>query len=346
MYYTSVKNDIFLTPFGENEPTGSTIDGFFVNLDKTRRVGLEAGTAYTFPAGHSLYLNYSYTRATFQTDAEVFSIREADEVDGQPVINPFPTENNVTPGSRFPLVPDHQIKLGGLARIGRYVSVGADGRYTGKQYLRGDEANVTDQLDGYFVADARVGVEFGRWEINGIVTNVFQNESAIFGTFNINQGNPAGLTVERFLTPNARRAFRLVVRTTLGGTCSTVADVRRRHRLGCVSACAIRYDWRPTIRCNVPHAAPGTMQRVARETRRYPCGAAMVNPLITVAGVGTPTSVRLSDRGAGAASPARCVSRPKRMSPARLRRITPSAGVDRSRAKLTQCDTVPWRGPA
>jgi outer membrane receptor protein involved in Fe transport len=217
-YYTRVKNDIFLTPFNdEDEPAGSTIDGFFVNLDKTRRVGLEAATAYTFPRGHSVYLNYSYTRATFQSEAEVFSIRSTDEVDGEPVLNPFPTENQVAPGSRFPLVPDHQIKLGGLARIGRSLSLGADGRYIGKQYLRGDEANVTDRLDGYFVADARVGVEFGRWEINGIVTNLFQNESAIFGTFNINQGNPAGLTVERFLTPNSRRAFRLVVRTTLGG---------------------------------------------------------------------------------------------------------------------------------
>ena len=76
---------------------------------------------------------------------------------------------------------------------------------------------MTNQLDGYFVADARVGVEFGRWEINGIVTNLLQNDNAIFGTFNINQGNPAGLTVERFLTPSARRAFRLVVRTTIGG---------------------------------------------------------------------------------------------------------------------------------
>jgi iron complex outermembrane recepter protein len=218
VYYTSVKNDIFLSPFGnENEPAGSTIDGFFVNLDQTRRVGLEASGAYTFPRGHSLYLNYSYTRATFQSDAEIFTIRSTEDADGEPVINPFPTDNDVTPGSRFPLVPDHQIKFGGLARVGQYVSIGADGRYLGKQYLRGDEANVTDQLDGYFVADARVGLEFGRWEINGIVTNLFQNQNAIFGTFNINQGNPAGLTVERFLTPNARRAFRLVVRTTLGG---------------------------------------------------------------------------------------------------------------------------------
>jgi iron complex outermembrane recepter protein len=217
-YYTDVSNDIFLTPFGdEDEPAGSTIDGFFVNLDQTRRVGLEAAATYTFPRGHSVYLNYAYTRATFQTDAGVFSIRSVEEADGEPVINPFPTRNQVVPGNRFPLVPDHQIKFGGLARIGRYLSVGADARYIGKQYLRGDEANVTDPLDGYFVADARVGIEFGRWEINGIVTNLLQNASAIFGTFNINQGNPAGLTVERFLTPNARRAFRLVVRTTLGG---------------------------------------------------------------------------------------------------------------------------------
>ena len=217
-YYTRVRNDIFLTPFGdENAPAGSTIDGFFVNLDRTRRAGVEAAAAYTFPRGHSVYLNYAFTRATFQSPAEVFSIRSTQEVDGEPVINPFPTGNAVAAGSRFPLVPDHQIKFGGLARIGRYLSVGADGRYTGKQYLRGDEANVTPQLDGYFVADARVGVELGRWEINGIVTNLFQNQSAIFGTFNINQGNPNGLTVERFLTPNARRMFRLVVRTTLGG---------------------------------------------------------------------------------------------------------------------------------
>ncbi|HET8833187.1 MAG TPA: TonB-dependent receptor [Gemmatimonadales bacterium] len=218
VYYTSVKNDIFLSPFGdENEPAGSTIDGFFVNLDKTRRVGLEASGTYAFPRGHSVYLNYSYTRATFQSDAGIFTIRSTQDAGGEPVVNPFPTKNDVTPGDRFPLVPDHQIKLGGLARVGRYVSVGADARYIGKQYLRGDEANVTDQLDGYFVADARVGVEFGRWEINAIVTNLFQNENPIFGTFNINQGNPGGLTVERFLTPNARRAFRLVVRTRLGG---------------------------------------------------------------------------------------------------------------------------------
>jgi outer membrane receptor protein involved in Fe transport len=222
VYYTGVKNDIFLTPFSEgNTPAGSTIDGFFVNLAKTRRVGLELAASYRFPSGHSAYVNYAYTRATFQSDADIFTIRSAGGINqetGDTITNPFPTDNEVVAGKRFPLVPDHQIKFGGLVKVGEYVSVGADGRYIGKQYLRGDEANVTDPLDGYFVADGRVGVEFGRWEINGIVTNLFQNKRAIFGAFNVNQSNPSGATVERFLAPSYRRSFRLVVRTTLGGS--------------------------------------------------------------------------------------------------------------------------------
>ncbi|HWB41450.1 MAG TPA: TonB-dependent receptor, partial [Gemmatimonadales bacterium] len=218
VYHMNVRNDIVLTPFGEEEPEGGTIDGFFINIDQTRRVGAELAVAYRFPAGHSVYLNYAFTRATFQSPAEIFSIRSIEEEEGEeePVINPFPTENEVVAGNRLPLVPDHLIKGGATARIGQYFYVGADARYTGTQYLRGDEANVTSQLDDYIVADARVGVEFDRWEISGVVTNLFQNRYAIFGTFNINQGNPDGPTVERFLSPGAERMFRLIVRTSLG----------------------------------------------------------------------------------------------------------------------------------
>jgi outer membrane receptor protein involved in Fe transport len=218
VYHMNVRNDIVLTPFGEEEPEGGTIDGFFINIDQTRRVGAELAAAYRFPAGHSVYLNYAFTRATFQSPAEIFSIRSIEEEEGEeePVINPFPTENEVVAGNRLPLVPDHLIKGGATARIGQYFYVGADARYTGTQYLRGDEANVTSQLDDYIVADARVGVEFDRWEISGVVTNLFQNRYAIFGTFNINQGNPDGPTVERFLSPGAERMFRLIVRTSLG----------------------------------------------------------------------------------------------------------------------------------
>jgi outer membrane receptor protein involved in Fe transport len=218
VYHMNVGNDIFLTPYSGDGPTGSTIDGYFINLDRTRRVGFELGSAYRFPAGHSVYLNYAFTRATFQSQAEIFSIRSIEEEGEDEVINPFPTDNAVAPGDRLPLVPDHVLKGGGTVRIGRYLYFGADARYTGKQFLRGDEANVTDPLDDYIVTDARVGVEFDRWEVTGVVTNLFQNRYATFGTFNINQGNPAGVTVERFLSPNSERMFRLIVRTSLGGS--------------------------------------------------------------------------------------------------------------------------------
>ena len=68
-----------------------------------------------------------------------------------------------------------------------------------------------------------------------MVTNLFQNRYAIFGTFNINQGNPAGPTVERFLTPGSRadvpadRAD-LAGRGAAGGRCAG-------HRL---SGCSFR----------------------------------------------------------------------------------------------------------
>jgi iron complex outermembrane recepter protein len=214
-YHMNVRNDIFLTPFGEEEPEGGTIDGFFINLDKTRRVGVEVGAAYRFNGGHSAYLNYAFTRATFQSPADIFSIRSLDDA---AVGNPFPTDNAVVAGDRLPLVPDHLIKGGATARIGRYFYLGADARYTGKRWPRGDEANVTSPLDDYIVTDARAGVEFDRWEVSGVVTNVFQNRYATFGGFNVNQGNPAGPTVERFLSPGAERMFRLIVRTSLGGS--------------------------------------------------------------------------------------------------------------------------------
>ncbi len=206
VYRTSVKNDIFLFPFEEEgEPEGSTIDGFFANIERTRRVGVELGSRVSLTGGHSLYANYAYSRATFQVeDIEIFSIREA-----------AGGENEVEPGDRFPLVPDHQVRAGGIIRLPAGVTFGLDGRYTGQQYLRGDEANEEEPLDGYFVADARVGVEFGPWEVSGIVTNIFDNDYATFGTFNLNQG--AGDALERFLTPGQVRQFRVILRRGFGG---------------------------------------------------------------------------------------------------------------------------------
>lgn len=207
-FHTDVLNEIQLFPYDEEgEPEGSTIDGFFANIDKTRREGVEAALTVGTRQGHSFYANYAWTRATYQVDGvEIFSIRE--EAGG---------ENEVEVGDRIPLVPAHQVKAGAMLALPKGGAFGADVRYIGRQFLRGDEANEEEPLDDYLVADARLGWDFGPWGVNLVVNNVFNRRYAIFGTYNINQGNPAGPTLERFLTPGHVRQFRLIVRRSFGG---------------------------------------------------------------------------------------------------------------------------------
>ncbi len=203
LYRTNVKNDIYLFP-SPDAVDGSTIQGYFGNIDKTRREGAELGLNFGFGRGHSAYINYAWTQATFQAVAAIQSPRS--------------DVNTTAVGDKIPLVPEHQVKFGLNLQAGRHLSVGADARYIGSQYLRGDEANQDAPLKGYFVTDARATVHFGPWEVSGLVNNVFNTMYASFGTFNVNQGNPAGDTLERFLTPGQKLTFRLVVRRAFGGS--------------------------------------------------------------------------------------------------------------------------------
>jgi outer membrane receptor protein involved in Fe transport len=201
-YRTDVRDDIFLFA-SDSAPTGSTIEGFFDNLDKTRREGVELSAQLFLAGGHTLYANYGFTRATFQSPAEIFSIRED-----------FGGNNQVTPGDELPLVPKHQVKFGGSFLLPSGFYLGGDGRYIGSQWLRGDEANEEPKLDGYFVADARFGWRGHGWEFTLVGNNIFQNKYATFGGFNVNQGS--GNVLERFLTPGFRRVVRLIVRRSFG----------------------------------------------------------------------------------------------------------------------------------
>jgi iron complex outermembrane recepter protein len=205
-YYANVKNDIFVTP-NANAPQESTIAGYFINLDKTRRKGIEANARYLIPGGHSVYLNYAHTLATFQSDADIFSPVE-DAAAG--------VSNTVHPGDHFPLVPKDQVKGGVEVHPVPQVTLGLQGRYVGPQWVRGDEANQFPQIPSYFVTDARAGLNIAQWEVVGIVTNLFDKHYANYGAYNFNESEP-GSPLERFLTPGQKIAFRVVVRRSFGG---------------------------------------------------------------------------------------------------------------------------------
>jgi iron complex outermembrane recepter protein len=204
VYRTNVRDDIF---FIQSE--NAVFEGFFDNIGTTRREGVELALQVLPSERLSLYANYAFTRATFLDPAEIFSIRADSAFAGSPLAGP----NNVDEGDRLPLVPDHQVKVGGLLTLPVGVQFGLDARYLGKQWLRGDEANETAPLDGYLVVNARVGFSRARWEVSAVVSNVFGSHRPIFGTFNENRRTG---TLERFLTPLNARAFKLIVRRAFG----------------------------------------------------------------------------------------------------------------------------------
>jgi outer membrane receptor protein involved in Fe transport len=204
LYRTEVRDDI-----GFIQSEAAVFEGYFANIGKTRREGVEVALQVYPRPGFSLYANYAWTRATYRTAAEIFSIRADDAF----ATSPLAGENDVEPGDRLPLVPEHQVKAGGLLEITPRLGLGLDARYIGPQWLRGDEANETSRLKGYLVANARAGLALGPWRVNAILTNIFDSHRAIFGTFNVNRRTGQ---LERFLTPMNGRAFKLVLAREFG----------------------------------------------------------------------------------------------------------------------------------
>ncbi|HET9727616.1 MAG TPA: TonB-dependent receptor, partial [Gemmatimonadales bacterium] len=205
LYRTAVRNDIAFI-----QSANAIFEGFFANIGHTRREGAELSVQVLPTQAVSLYANYAYTLATYQDPAEIFSIRADAAFAGSPLAGP----NDVQPGDRLPTIPAHQVKAGGLVQLSSGFDAGLDLRYTGSQWLRGDEANETNPLGGYFTVGARVGLERGPWEVSMVGTNVFNSHRAIFGTFNENRQSGE---LERFLTPMGARTVKLVVRRSFGG---------------------------------------------------------------------------------------------------------------------------------
>jgi outer membrane receptor protein involved in Fe transport len=209
VYRTDVKDDISFIA-----SDAALLEGFFANIGKTRREGVELSAQTHLRGGHSVYANYSYTRASFRTKAEIFSIRSEgqfapDSVDASPLYG----ANEVKVGNRLPLVPDHLLRFGAALALGSRLDAGVDARYTGKQWLRGDEANETGALDGYFTGDVRLEWKGRGWSVASIVSNVFDSHGATYGTFNENRHTGR---LERFLTPLGARAVKVIVRRGFG----------------------------------------------------------------------------------------------------------------------------------
>jgi outer membrane receptor protein involved in Fe transport len=177
--------------------------GYFSNVGETRRQGLEADFSgrKRFNGANRIEwsLHYTLTDATFQTPFSALSATHPDAMNG--VID-------VPKGAHIPSIPRHigKVGLGVFSAIG--LSAGVNIIANSSQYLRGDEANLLDPLDGYVLVNGRVAFRF--WSHASafvLVNNIFNAKYSTFGVLG-DATDVLGATYDspRFLGPGAPRS--------------------------------------------------------------------------------------------------------------------------------------------
>lgn len=205
-FWTDVTNDIvFAAP--------NLTEGYFLNVPKTRRAGLEVAVATRLPAGFRVFGSYSYVAATFQSTIQIATSDT----------NPQPTH----PGNLFPSSPLHH----GRAGIGYGHQVGRGFLFDGSfditgvsgQYLRGDESNHYPEMPGYAVGGLHARLTWTRYTAELDIDNLFDRRYASFGIIAQNQFGPtvgsttivADPETVPFLTPGYARRITIALSARL-----------------------------------------------------------------------------------------------------------------------------------
>ncbi|MDO9392796.1 MAG: TonB-dependent receptor [Methylotenera sp.] len=214
--------------------SSSTGAGYFNNVGKTRRQGLDFGVNgitgdFKWSAG------YSYVNATYETGFDIASEANSSrfvDANGNKVIS-------VSKGDKLTGIPEHQLKLRGEWQALPNWAIGASMVAFSDQYARGNENNKHKAVDaansfdgndyagsgkvaGYAVFNLDTRYKFGNtgWQLFGKLNNVFDHKYYSSGLLGENAFVGAGGTFatdaesqkELFLAPGAPRAGWIGVR--------------------------------------------------------------------------------------------------------------------------------------
>jgi outer membrane receptor protein involved in Fe transport len=214
--------------------------GYFSNVGKTRRQGLDAGLAgnagkFSWNAG------YSYLKATYQTPFELTSQGNSQAIDG---------EINISKGDRLANLPSHAFKLRMQYAMTPNWTLGSNVNAFSDVYVRGNENNAHDgvtqnneqetvlasgKLAGYTVVnlDTRYKLNNSGWQVFAKANNVFNKKYATGGMLGENWFDVAGGVApysgsgepDRLIMPGAPRAAWVGVRYDFGKPKGAAANV-------------------------------------------------------------------------------------------------------------------------
>ncbi|MEW8140558.1 MAG: TonB-dependent receptor [Candidatus Thiodiazotropha endolucinida] len=178
-----------------------TNEGFFDNVGETRRQGIELSLNGSLADNRfDWFLSYTRLKATFEDNLTIASPNNPFAIDG---------ELAVQPGDRLPGLPENLLKAGLTYRMTSKFSLGADLQYSSDIVLRGDEANLDEEIDGYSVVNIRGEyAATANLKLFAKVDNLFDTEYETFGLYG-EADEVLGDDYEdpRFLSPGSPRAF-------------------------------------------------------------------------------------------------------------------------------------------
>ncbi|HQO15466.1 MAG TPA: TonB-dependent receptor [Methylotenera sp.] len=200
--------------------------GYFDNVGKTRRMGLDAGLSGAI-GSFSWNAGYSYLKATYESDLELTNALNS-TTDGNAI--------QVKKGDRLANLPEHSFKLRLQLDVTPNWSVGTNINTFSDVYVRGNENNkhrandgdadhVQDsgKIGGYTVVNLDTRYKFGDsgWQVFAKAINIFDKEYASGGQFGENWIENGVFSGEgeasKFLMPGAPRAGWIGVRYDFGG---------------------------------------------------------------------------------------------------------------------------------
>ncbi len=132
--------------------------------------------------------------------ASIFSIRP------KSIANDAPIRATVSKGDRIPGIPEHIFKASIGVDLWQKFSLGINGTYSGNRAFRGDEANLTVKLGGYWLFNATAEYRFNKhFALFGKLDNIFDTHYNSFGVYGQAQ-EVLGSAYDdgRFLSPGAQ----------------------------------------------------------------------------------------------------------------------------------------------
>ncbi len=201
-FNTRVEDAIFFFP-DSDAPAGQLNVGIFDNIDRTQRSGFEFGLA-----GKRENLRWTAN----------YSIVDASYESRFGYVDHEGTQQFVEKGNAIPGIPKNNIKIGLDYAFTPAFSLGMNASYHSGQYLRGDNVNEDDKLDGYGVVNLHSRYKLNKnIEFFAKVDNLFDSEYETFGLYGEPDEAPGlgSLTNERFVGTSAPRAGWIGIKLSL-----------------------------------------------------------------------------------------------------------------------------------